>query len=440
MKFILILFRKIIIPSAYYIRGDLRFKYFNLYKKNLTKSKKEIKNYQLARLKALMSHAYDTVPYYKDLFDSINLKTSDIKSIDDLKKIPVLTKEIILKHQDELKSKVKYKLIEWASGGSTGNRVVIFKDKRYSEISRAVWMRNLSAVGINPGDKAAWIWGSPFENKNLKYKTIHKLLWRINRKILFNATHYTNAELELWLKNDFNSFKPDYIYGYANSVYQIAKYIKENNIKIHQVKKIITTSEKLEHREFIEKVFNCKVIDQYGSREITTMAIEDENQVMHTDDDFVIVELGENNKILITALESYGMPLIRYVIGDIGIRNKKHEKNDNHPFERFNLSVGRFCELFVNNKGEKISLLPLAVRAGVAKLSIGEYQLVQISKDKVEVNMVKDKNIKSEDVKKFMNMIKDYVGCSTVKVRYFDKYPLEKNGKKIGFKCLVKEA
>ena len=134
---------KIIIPASYYIKGDLRFKYFNDYKKNLVKSKKEIKAYQLERLKKLVDHAYRTVPYYKKLFDRIQLRPDDIRSIEDLRKIPKLTKKSVLGNLEDLKSTGRYRLGKHFSGGSTGNSVVVYKDRRYEQLSHAIWMRDL---------------------------------------------------------------------------------------------------------------------------------------------------------------------------------------------------------------------------------------------------------------------------------------------------------
>jgi len=432
------IYENVIIPLSYYLRGDLRFLYYTGYKKNLRKTKKEIEKYQLKRLKKLIRHSYNTVPYYRELFDKNRITPEDIKSIEDLKKIPVLDKETILSNLNNLKSIKKYKLVEYTSGGSTGNRIVVFKDKRYEQISRGIWLRDMYSVGIRPGDKCAWIWGASSENEKLAKKILYKFLWRINRRIILNAKHYTNAELKNWLLNDFNKFKPSFIYGYANSIYQIAKFINENNIKIHQVEKIVATSEKLEQREYIEKVFKCKVFDQYGSREILSIAIENDDKIMHSSDDFVIVEVSSDKKIILTPLESYGMPLIRYIIGDIGEKKQSTKNKKSHPFKEFNVSIGRLCEIFINRKKENVSMVPFMGTLSDAKIRVSEFQLVQNSINAVQVNMVNEKdNVEQKEMNRLKQLIKNYLGCSQINVKYYKKYPLEKSGKKIMFKCMI---
>jgi len=438
MSFTSKIYGNCIIPLSYYLRGDLRFWYFNQYTKNLRKSKREIKIYQLERLRKLVSHAYETVPYYTELFDKLNLKPEDIKSISDLIKIPVLDKSTIRNNLDKLKSNKKYTLKESSSSGSTGNRIVIFKDKRYEEISRAVFMRNLWSVGVEPGEKVAWIWSSPIENAKLKKNLLHRIFWHLNRRILFNPLVYTDKQLEDWIRNDFTRFKPKYIYGYPNLIYDMAKLIKKKNIPLPHIKKIICSAQHLEHREFIEDVFRCKVIDQYGSREILSISIEDDNYIMHSSDDFVIVELGKDNEIILTPLESYGMPLMRYVIGDMGLK-QNYKKQDNHPFNQFNLKIGRLFEVLRNTKGEKITSSKINLQIAKEKLRIGEYQIVQKSLKEVQLNVVKDARTSGKDVARLVQIIKQALGSKIVVVSYLKKFPLEKSGKKIGYKCLIKE-
>jgi phenylacetate-CoA ligase len=432
------IFGKIIIPLFYYLRGDFRYKYLSDYMKNLEKPQNEIKNYQFNRLKKLVTHAYETVPYYKKLFDSINIKPSDIKTINDFKKIPPIEKDTILLNIKKLISTKKYNLFEEISGGSTGNRVVIYKDKKYKEISRAIAMRDLYSIGIKPGYKSAWFWGSPIENKSLNESILHRFLWWINRRIVFNALNYSDDDLEKWIKNDFTKFKPDYIYGYTNSIYDAAKIIKSKKIKIPKIKKIITTSMKLENRKFIEDAFNCQVLDHYGCREVTSIAIEDEKYKMHTSDDFVFVEIGKDNKILLTPLESYGMPLLRYTVGDIGIK-KSEIHDDKYPFNRFNLKLGRICETLRNVKGKKVDSGKINVEIASQKLNVGQFQLIQKSFDLVKLKIVKTNQTSRNDVEKFLMIIKKVLGNKKIEVVYVDKYPIEKNGKKIGYKCMIKD-
>lgn len=428
---------KIIIPLFYYINGDTRFYYFWKYKKHLKKTRKEIEEYQLERLKKIVHHSYDTVPYYRKLFDKHKLKPEQIKTLSDLSKIPFLDKKTVLHNSEELKSTKKYKLLEEFSGGSTGNRMVIYKDKRYHFLSKGVLMRDLFSSGVLPGKKSVWIAGDIYRNKPPMKKIVHQIVDFVNRKLVFDTFKYSDDELEAWLKTKYNSFKPDYIFGFGGSLYEVAKLIKKRKLMIHKPKKIISSSERLEKRAFIENVFGCKVIDQYGSTEIPAIAIENNNYIMHSSDDFLIVELGDNGEVILTSLESYGMPLLRYKIGDVGFKNGKGEKKSDYPFSHFNVLIGRTYELMLNKKGERISGGLIKTQVEDENLEINEFQVVQKSLEEVDLNIVEDELTKKKDVERLVKILKYYLDCDYVHINYVKKFPTEPNGKRIAFKCLI---
>jgi len=433
------LYGKVLIPLAFYTAGDFRFKYFERYKDNLKMTRKQVREYQLRRLKALVKHSYETVPYYRELFDKQGLKPEQINSLEDYAKLPILTKLQIRENFDRLKSKKKYKLIEGSSGGSTGNTVHFVKDTRYMQISRAVWMRDLYSIGIHPGDKVAWIWGSPFRDKFSIQDSINRFMWKLQRKSLFNAAKFTSDELDTWLKNDFCRFRPDCVYGYPHLVYAVARHIDENNIKIPPVKKVVCTAERLENREYIEKVFGCPVHDQYGSREILEIAIEGDDGVMRSADDFVLVETLDDGRIILTPLESYGMPFLRYEIGDIGSsKPAAHSgKSSQASFSQLNIDIGRQCELLRDKRGRTVSFASFCSILN-RPMSVGQIQLVQKSLDESELRVVPNRDIRKEDLETLIKEIKKKLGCKTVSVKYLDTYPLARSGKRITFVCELK--
>ncbi|MEM2138613.1 MAG: hypothetical protein QXM96_00485 [Candidatus Woesearchaeota archaeon] len=426
------------IALSYYIKNDKRFDYYKEYVSNLSKTKEEIKELQLNKLKKLVKHAYETVPYYKELFDR-NKINPEINSFEDFKKIPELEKKTVLEDYKKLLSNKKYKLIKQFSGGSTGNKVTIYKNKEYYERCAAVWLRDLYSVGITPGMKSAWVWGNTSQDLPFKKRFFEWLSFKINRRIMFNTFRYTDDDIEKWITKEFNKFKPDYMYGYAGIIYDIAKCIKNRNLKIHQLKKIVTTSERLEHREFIEEVFNCKIHDQYGCSEVNSVAIENENGIMHVSDDFVVLEINKNNEILLTPLESYGMPLLRYKVGDVGIIEKT-DKKDKSPFGHFSLVVGRIYEILLDKNGKKVSGGLIKQRVEDEDLEINEFQVVQKSFEEVDLNVVKDKFTTEKAAERTAEILKEELGCKKVNINYMDKYPAEPNGKRIAFKCMIKES
>jgi phenylacetate-CoA ligase len=431
------MYQHFLIPAFYRLAGDRRFKYLPEYEANLKKTHAEIEQYQLERLKALVRHTYDTVPYYKKLFDELKIRPEDIRTREDFKRIPMLEKSTVLNRPDELKSSVKYKLTKHFSGGSTGNKVFVYKDQRYHEISRAVWMRELASVGVKQGMRYAWVWDDQAVSRPFAERFGQNMLNIVNRRIVFNVFTYSDDDIEEFMMKRFNRFKPEYIYGLAGSIYEIAKVVDKRKLAIWQVKLIVTTAERLEHREFIEKVFKCKVFDQYGCSEVNIIAIDDLNGVMHSSDDFVLVELSEENEVLLTPLESYGMPLLRYKLGDVGLAGGIKADKD-HPFNQFNLCIGRIYEVLQHKDGYKVSGGFIKQKLEDENVEIGEFQVVQKSLESVELNVVKDPSTTKQAVDRTAEIVKESLGASEVTVNMMDRYPTEKNGKRIAFKCMVK--
>ncbi|MBN2142791.1 phenylacetate--CoA ligase family protein [Candidatus Woesearchaeota archaeon] len=440
MRFISQIYSKILLPARYLLEGDLRFLHYYRYKRNLRMDHNAIRKYQLDRLRKILRHAYDTTDYYREVFDKEGIDPDKIDSMDDLQKIPILTKKRIEDNLNRLKSHKKFKILTHHSGGSTGNKVTVFKDQRYFEISNAIWMRDLNQVGVEPGDKIAWIWGEIEPHKTPLKKAMDSIIPEVcKRSIRFNVFKYTDEELEEWIKNEFNKFKPDYMYGFAGMIYELAKLIEQRGLNIHQLKKIITTAESLNHREFIEKTFGCQVIDHYGATEIPSIAIENLNYVMHSSDDFIIIELDSKDNILITSLESYGMPLIRYQIGDVGMMNKRTKSGSNHPFSEFSIRIGRIYEILRNRKYEKISGGLIKELVEKSQLNIGEFQVVQQTIDTTDLNIVQSEKITRNDISAISKIIKKTLGCRNLNIKFTKKFPVESNGKKIAFKCNIED-
>ncbi|MBN1792911.1 phenylacetate--CoA ligase family protein [Candidatus Woesearchaeota archaeon] len=438
MKQIIRIIEEIALNLFFLLENDFRMIYFYQYCRNLRKNRDEIKQLQDKKLKKLIEHAYSTCPYYKKAFDDAKISPKCINSSEDLKKIPNITKADVNKNKKQMISQ-KYnirKLTKDFSGGTTGEGVQFYKDKRYMQKARAVWMRDIYAHGYRPGDKMAWIWGSERETKDSS-KIMKRIRRILTRKIWFNPTNFEEETFYQWIIEEYNMFKPKFIYGYENAILSMARLIEKRGIKIHKPQKVFSTSESLNNRDYLEKVFGCEVIDQYGCREVLALAIEDKNKIMRSDDDFVIIEVNEKNEILLTPLEAYGMPLIRYRVGDLGIR-KKSQKSNKHPFNSFDLTLARTFEMFKTSNNTTIYSGEIIHQASKKKVDVGEYQLVQNSTNLITINIIgKKKDVKPEEIDKLKKVITKLSGIIDVRVKFLNKRLIAKSGKIIAAKCLI---
>lgn len=288
----------------------------------------KLKEYQERRLRALIKHAYQNVPYYHKLFKENGITSDDVKTIQDLKKIPILTKNDLRKNFKDLiaLNASTYKFGLNSTSGSTGKPVLFYLDQQNREIEYASTWRQREWAGVNLNDKIA-CFRAFRAMKGTDYKS-GKPLWKYNalsKEIEFNIFPIDQNSLKKQV-DKLKKYSPRLIQGYPSTISLISKYILDNNIKGISPVAIQTSSESLgTRREIIEKAFGCKIYDWYGQSEYAASAGQcpagnyhvTESGIMEIIRDGETVASGELGEIIGTRLYNFSMPLIRYQITDI---------------------------------------------------------------------------------------------------------------------------
>ncbi|KJJ85937.1 phenylacetate-CoA ligase [Candidatus Omnitrophus magneticus] len=313
-------------------------------------SHEHIQEIQFQNLKRLLTHAYNNVPYYRRTFNAHGLQVENIKDFIDFKKVPYLDKNIIkTNYADMFASNMKqFKPHPKSTGGSTGNPLLFYIDKKAHSMQWAYIYRAWNIGGWTPGEKVVVIGGTSLFSKTT---AIRKWAYAtINNWILFSAFDMSDDNMAAWVVK-IRKFKARYMYTYANSVYVFADYIERKAINDITFDAIFTTSEVLTDkiRKKAEQVFSCKVYDEYGGSDGAGFAFECEMQKLHvvlencvfeiTNEDSSTLAPGEEGEICTTDLFNYGMPFIRYKTGDIS------------SFSESPCSCGRGLPLLTNIKG-----------------------------------------------------------------------------------------
>ncbi len=287
--------------------------------KILDAPRENIEAFQAQRLERLLKHAYRTTPYYREI-----LKTAH----SDISRIPPLEKQDIREHLDSLSSTAftRKQRIRNATGGSTGAPLTFYQDRNY-------WnQRNLSVyyfdqwAGWNFGEPQLIIWGSLADlREDRPWKHQLDTFWR--NQYWLNGFRLTDTAM--WAAFEkMNQCQPQTILAYPSSLYQFAKFISKNGLTpLCKLKGIIASAEMLQphYRTLAELVFKTKVHNRYGSREVGLIAMECAEGRMHINCRDLYLEIEspdpytEPGEILITQLNNYAMPFIRYRIGDVGL-------------------------------------------------------------------------------------------------------------------------
>jgi len=281
----------------------------------------KIREFQLNKLQSLVKHTYAKVPYYRYQFNQLGLIPEDITSFKDFARLPVLTKADIQGSFDQLITTGSdcSKLEMNSTGGSTGVPLNFYQDEEYIQWADAARLRAWRYMpGRQEKDVEAVFWGAIRDIGT--GITVKKVLYNLFREgaLLLNTFDLDVPTLRTYLKY-FNLIKPPLVRGYASSLYYVACFIEENGLKIHKPKAIVSSTEVLHQRmrDVIERVFDCKVFDSYGCREISQIATEcAAHNGLHVVFENQFVEL-DGNDILVTNLNNFLMPFIRYKVGDL---------------------------------------------------------------------------------------------------------------------------
>jgi len=351
-------------------KGTRVKKYYDFFKSTLTWSRNEIENYQLQKMKELITFAYNRTDFYRRRFEELNLTPDSIKSLEEVKKIPVLTRSDIQNNFDNLiaSAKLNKKYFKSSSSGTTGIPVNYIHDIEGESAGIAAGLVCWRRSGWDFKHKGLHIWGNPVSIKHWK-----KISSRIKRYI-FNM-RYLASPLLNDLANYPNiiegikKYKPDYIEGYTSSIFSLALYIKDHNISIPRCKFVFTTAENLlEYQEKIIEESLGPVSDCYGFGEINGVAVrpvDSDNYFIFEPHALVDVEEGPVDgckEIVVTDLDNKVMPFIRYKVGDLIDNIFEYNAKAKYHFKSFKKILGRTAEAIELKNGKKI--LPVNLLGG----------------------------------------------------------------------------
>ncbi|MES2663453.1 MAG: hypothetical protein V4629_09150 [Pseudomonadota bacterium] len=363
--------RTILYPLFYWKNNDPRMQRLTELEKNQYLPTQQLRQLQLKRLQTLIDHAFTTVPYYRDHMKKSGVVPQDIKSLKDIARLPVLSKNDILQHKDQLISSSfsLESLLADASGGSTGITTHYYRDRRQHMYRSADQVRHDRWSGWNIGDPYALIWGASKDlagMASLKQSLVRQ--W-IHRCYPLDAFELTDESMENFEKT-MRRIRPKMVLGYANALVQFSEYmIQAKKPSIPSIQGVISSAESLTQakREIIQTAFQCPVLNRYGSREVGLVASEcSHGEGLHINADNVLVEIlhqtdqgfepvaeGEEGEIVVTDLWNYGMPFIRYRMGDIG-RFKKGTCSCGRTLPLLAEVKGRTSDFFKDHHGKKI--------------------------------------------------------------------------------------
>ena len=392
-------------------------------------------DYQFQRFSRMLEIAEQRVPYYRQLFKEIGLCSGDIKSLDDLKKLPVLKKSDIKKFNKSFFSYgvSKADLLESHTGGTTGTPLKLMTTRSCMQAYFAVAWRHRSWFGVDKEMAHA-----TFNGRSIVPRSQNRPpFWCQNlasKQTLFSIYHMKTSSLQAYAE-ELARFPRGYLTGYPSSLHVLAKFLLDRHIELPwRPKAIFTSSETLleNQSQAISQAFRTPIADFYGMGEQAVSASQCPYGFYHFDFEVGIVEvvpIGNDphvGRIVCTGLVNEAMPLIRYDTQDIvrlsetecpcgrkGLVAKSIDgRIDSYIKTPEGYLLGRLAHLYTNLYG------------------VQETQIIQTAIDKLKVRVVKASTFSDEDEKKLFKALRDKVGDTMrIKIEYLEEIPREINGK-----------
>lgn len=405
-------------------------------------SREQIQSHQLKRMQKMLLHAGNSSEFYKKRFQDAGLLAGDVKSLTDVTVLPFLTKGDLNSSMDVILSRrfKKTELIESSTGGSSGVPLTFYRDREVTAVRRAQDYFFNGRLGIFPGTKRAWVWGSPLDTLHLdKFKA--RVANFLGDRAIYFYSFDASTETSRQFLEAINRFKPKAIFAYPNMLAAMAELARDSGVKVKKVGKVIVTAEPLYEwqRELFAEVFGAETFERYGSREIGTVASEGSDHVgMHIFEPTYYLEVidvngkptayGQMGELVVTDLYNRAMPLIRYRTGDM-VRIEDASARSSTEWRRITAVGGRVVDLVYKMDGSRIAgeAIIMSLRTSGVRNKV---QVVQNTPQLMTVKHLYSEAIPPEVQAAFQEKVNEVLG-GPVTIEYVGvaELPYDKSGK-----------
>lgn len=403
------------------------------------KTAEQITREQQQKLSRMIEYAYVNCSYYRDIFSRVDSSPAAVTN--QFTNIPLLHKSDIRQNKERMCAVnfPKEKLVPKKTSGSTGVSLELFMDVDCSEWRRAAALFRNSWTGWQLGEKTAAVWGNPPPAQNWRAFLRNALL---ERCIYLDTLGMTEEDMRDFLLR-IEQYKPTLMMGHAYSLYYFAKFVEKQSRPIQlQLKGIISTAMMLYpwQREVIERVFGCKIFERYGCEEVSLIASECEaHRGMHINTDSLIVEFlkddgqpaaaGEEASVVVTDLMNYGMPVIRYKIGDRAVYSDEPCSCGRKTL-LITKVTGRDADFVMTPERKIISGISLTENFSLKIPGVEQMQIDQHALNHLKIKIVRDKDFNDNSARILRELcLKTFGAVMQCDVEYVDKIPQEKSGK-----------
>ena len=403
---------------------------------------------QKRKLKKLLLHCYSHVPYYHKLFsdkgvDENSFQQQSVFTIFNM--IPFLTKKIIRENYNVLKaqnmSKREYR--KNSTSGSTGESLFFLSDasRERAMCGETIKFLNMQWSGVDLFAQHALLWGARFDAP--AEKSLANKLRLFFRPLLFLSSYDLSESVMAEYARKLNDFRVEILTSYPSPLEHFARFCLKKSIKISTLRAIVCSAEQLfdHQRELFERAFSVPVFNRYGCREFADIAMECEmHNGLHIMSGRVFMETiredgshcetGEVGEIVVTDLDNYAMPFVRYKIGDLGsLTDRKCDCGRGLPL--MEKIQGRSFDLVRTPSGRTISGTFWTILTRYVSEDITAFQVKQQQPESITLFLqMHDRHLSYEEENVLRKEINKAAPDLIVNIEYVNQIPLTRSGKR----------
>ncbi|HPG40665.1 MAG TPA: hypothetical protein PLP19_16225 [bacterium] len=385
----------------------------------------------------ILDICFKNVPFYQQLFEEMGIKRSDFKSLDDLVKIPILSRETLLYNKDQFKALdfKKHRPQSIRTTGTTGASLDVYWDIHSNIMELLCQYRHFSWAGYRLGNSFLDI-----RSVLLNDPKGYHWNWKC-RGLEFSSDIIDSTNIDRYA-DLLRKYKIKLWRGYPESIYYFCHLLDIAGINDVKPACIISVSVTVLdfHRHFIEAWAGVPLCDNYGMDEHVALITQCPQGGYHIASEYGIVEIlkpdnthaapGEEGRIIATGLHNKAFPLLRYDTNDYAIAsNRVCPCGRTLPLiERL---TGRINDFIMDARGQWLSApsWPMYLVNGIKKA-----QLVQEHQYLINLYIVPMDPALKRDDQILIDTFKERYGQSVeIKIFYVDEVPFPRYGQKYKF-------
>ncbi len=393
--------------------------------------------FQLTKLRAMLEHAAKHVPYYRRLFRSIGFDPHQVRSLSDLRNLPLLDKETIRENlKDLIAENIRPQdMLYFTTGGTMGVPLGFYNMRHSGGRERAFIFALWKRIGFDYSERRALLRGTFVKSSR------HWQYEASERSFVFSNFHMTPDNIAEYARVMKEKRLP-YLHSYPSAIIDFARHLQTQKIEPPRFKAILASSETVYpgQREFVESVFGARLFSWYGHSENVVLAGECEvSGDYHISPEYSVVEVLKENGLIATfedeagelvgtSLDNFAMPLIRYRTDDWAVMGRA-KCDCGRNYKLLKETKGRRQDMIVGKLDNLISPTALNFHTDVFD-HVLQVQFYQREKGKVELRIKRRRDYTEQDSLNILNALNEKMSDTVeTSLSFVDEIPLSPRGK-----------